>query len=155
MSAEDNLALTRRVFEEAWNKGNLDVLDEMYSTNYISHDPSVPGGALNRDAFKQTIAMYRSAFPDVHFTIDEQYAVGDSMVVVRWTAVGTHTGPLQGMPATGKRSTVTGLTLARFANGKGVEDYTNWDTLGMLQQIGAIPAMAQATTSAETRPTAQ
>jgi steroid delta-isomerase-like uncharacterized protein len=155
MSAEDNLAMNRRIFEECWNKGNLNALDEVVSSTYVAHDPAAPGGALDSTAFKQNVAMYRSAFPDVQFTLDEAYAVGDDHVVARWTAVGTHSGPLQGLPPTGKRATVTGITISRYANGKSVESYTNWDTLGLLQQIGAIPVMAQAATATETRPTPQ
>lgn len=142
MAAADNLAMNRRIFDECWNKGNLSVLDDVLAANYIEHDPSIPGGILDLAAFKQNVTMYRAAFQDVQFTIDEQSAIGDNQVITRWSARGTNTGPLLGMPATGKQALVTGLTLSRFENGKGVEAYTNWDTFGLLQQLGAIPAMA-------------
>lgn len=155
MTAADNIANTRRVFDECWGKGSLDVLNDLLSADYIEHDPSIPGGLLNLDAFKQNILMYRTAFPDVQFTLDEVSAIGDNQVITRWTARGTNTGPLLGMPPTGKAATTTGLTLSRYENGKGVEAYTNWDTFGMLQQLGVIPAMApQPSMATETRPQA-
>ncbi len=142
MSAADNMAINRRIFDECWNKGVLNVLDEVLAANYVEHDPAVPGGLLDIAAFKQNITMYRTAFPDLRLTIDDQFAIGENQVITRWSARGTNTGLLLGMPATGKQAFVTGLTLSRFENGKGVEGYTNWDTLGMLQQLGVVPAMA-------------
>ncbi len=155
MSAADNIANTRRIFDECWGKGSLDALNDLLAANYIEHDPSIPGGLLDREGFKQNILMYRAAFPDVKFTLDEVSAVGDNEVITRWTARGTNTGSLLGMPPTGKAATVTGLTLSRYENGKGVEDYTNWDTLGMLRELGVIPAMTpQPSMATETRPQA-
>lgn len=152
MSAEDNLATLRRLFEEAWNKGNVNVLDEVLAPNYVEHDPATPGGIANRDQSKQSISMYRAAFPDLHFTLNELYAAGDNRVIARFTATGTNTGPLMGMPATGKQSTVTGMVLAQYENGKGISAYVNWDTLGMMQQLGLIPTAPQAAIPADVRP---
>lgn len=93
--------------------------------------------------------MYRAAFPDTHFTILAQVAEGD-LVLTHWRARGTHMGALLNMPPTNRVAEVTGMSLTRYADGKGVETWTNWDTLGLLQQIGVIPAMAPATLGAET-----
>ena len=82
--------------------------------------------------------MYRNAFPDIHFTIDEQIAGGDK-VATRWTAQGTHKGELVGIPATGKSSTVTGIAVDRIVNGKIAESWGIFDRFGMMQQLGVIP----------------
>lgn len=152
MSAEENKALARRFIEECFNKGNLNVVDELTAANWVGHDSSVPGGINGAAAMKQFISMYRTAFPDLTITIDELYAIGDNRVLMRWTTRGTHRGTLQGMPATGKQATVTGMTLSHYENGKDVEDYTNWDTLGLMQQLGAIPMTPQPTMGTGTQP---
>ena len=87
--------------------------------------------------------MYRSAFPDIQFTIEDLIAEGDK-IVTRYTARGTHRGDLQGIPPTGRQVTVTGIIISRFANGKFVEGWLDFDALGMLQQLGVIPAPGQA-----------
>ena len=86
--------------------------------------------------------MNFTAFPDVHFTIEDQVAEADK-VVTRWTWRGTHQGPFQGIPPTGKHVMVTGVGINRFANGKVVENWTNMDILGLLQQLGVVPAPGQ------------
>lgn len=143
MSADENTALLRRVFEECWSKGNLNLADELLDANYVGHDPALPEETRGPEAFKQLVTTYRTAFPDLNFTLDEALAVGDSSALVRWTARGTNSGVFQGMPPTGKSATSTGMSLARIENGKVVEDYTFWDALGLMRQLGAIPALAQ------------
>jgi steroid delta-isomerase-like uncharacterized protein len=138
MSTEDNKATDRRFIEEGWNQGNTAVFDELLAADYVGHDPSGP--MHGPEGFKQLYVTYRTAFPDTHLTIEEQIAEGD-MVASRWTATGTHQGPLMGIPPSGKRVTIAGITITRFASGKPAEAWFNYDTLGMLQQIGAIPAM--------------
>ena len=86
--------------------------------------------------------MYRIAFPDVHFTIDDLIAEGER-VVIRWTVTGTHKGELQGIAPTGKHVTVTGMVMSRFVKGKVEEDWINFDALGLLQQLGVVPAPGQ------------
>ncbi len=142
MSAE-NKALARRLVEEAFNAGRLDVTDELVASDYLGHDPSLPEEVRGPAGVKELIAGYRAAFPDIHVTIEDQIADGD-LVVSRWSAKGTHQGELMGMPATGKQATVTGITIDRIADGRIVESWDNWDTLGLMQQLGAIPAPAMA-----------
>jgi predicted ester cyclase len=84
-----------------------------------------------------------AAFPDVRFTINDQFADGDK-VATRWTVTGTNKGALMGIPPTGKHSTVSGITIDRYQNGKAIESFTNWDTLGMFQQLGVVPMLAPA-----------
>ncbi len=83
--------------------------------------------------------MFRAAYSDGRITVDDQVAEGDK-VASRWTGRGTHDGQLMGIAPTGRRVTVPGVTVSRLENGKVVEEWTNWDTLGMLRQIGAVPA---------------
>ena len=142
MSAE-NKALARRLLEEAFNAGRLDVAEELVASDFVGHDPSLPEEVRGPAGLKELIAGYRTAFPDIHVTIEDQIADGDR-VVTRWSAKGTHQGELMGMPATGKQATVTGITIDRIADGRIAESWNNWDTLGMMQQLGAIPAPALA-----------
>lgn len=142
MSAE-NKALARRLVEEAFNAGRLDVTDELVASDFVGHDPALPEEVRGPAGVKESIAGYRTAFPDIRVTIEDQIADGD-YVVTRWSAKGTHQGELMGMPATGKQATVTGITIDRIVDGRIAESWDNWDTLGMMQQLGAIPAPAMA-----------
>ena len=93
------------------------------------------------DAFQAQCEGYRAAFPDLSMTIEHQVAEGD-YVVTRWTARGTHQGELMGIPPTGNSVTTSGISIERVADGRIVEDHTEWDALGLMQAVGAIPAMA-------------
>ncbi len=140
--SEQNKAAVRRYIEEAWNRGKLAMVDEVLAPNYASHDPGNPE-YTGREGVKQLITLYRNAFPDLHWSIEDQIAEGDK-VVTRWTARGTHKGDLRGIPSTGKQVTVTGTTCSRFAGGKVAESWVNWDTLGLMQQLGAVPSPQRA-----------
>jgi steroid delta-isomerase-like uncharacterized protein len=135
--SEQNKAAARKVYD-AFNSGEVDSLDDVVAADSVDHDPQNPRAAEGREGLKKQIAMYREAFPDLHLTVEDQIAEGD-MVVSRWTATGTHQGDLPGIPASGKSTTVTGIGIDRFEDGMIVEVWGNWDTLGMLQQIGAVP----------------
>jgi steroid delta-isomerase-like uncharacterized protein len=144
MSAETNKAISRRFFDEAWNEGNLTALDEILTQDHFNSGPSnLPGLPAGPEGGKQVITLYRNAFPDVHFTIDEQLTEGER-VVTRWTAHGTHQGELQRLPATGKSSTVSGIAIDRFVDGKIAETWGLFDYFSMMQQLGVIP-MPEAT----------
>jgi steroid delta-isomerase-like uncharacterized protein len=138
----DPKKIVRLLFEEPW-KGNMDVVDEYIAPRFVGHDPAEPEPIRGPQGFKEQIEKYLAAFPDARFTIDDQFAEGDR-VATRWTARGTHQGELAGISPTGKEVTVTGLTFSRFEGGKIVEDWLIWDTLGMLVQLGAVPAPARA-----------
>jgi steroid delta-isomerase-like uncharacterized protein len=142
MSAE-NKAIARRLLEEAFNSGNLDVVDELVAPEFVNHDAALPQPTTGIEATKANITGYRDAFPDLRLTIEQQVAEGE-FVTTRWSARGTHQGELMGMAATGKQATVTGITLDRIVDGRFVESWTNWDTLGLMQQLGVIPALATA-----------
>jgi steroid delta-isomerase-like uncharacterized protein len=143
MSTEQNKTLVHRYWEQVWNQGNLAVVDELIATDFDGHPaPSDPDFGRGPEGQKQFIRMYRTAFPDLRMTIEDMTAEGDR-VAVRWTARGTQTGEMMGMPATGKHATVTGMFLNRLASGKIVEGWGNFDALGMLQQLGVIPTPEQ------------
>ena len=136
MSTEDNKAIVRRVFEEVLNQGNMALIDEVYSPDYVDHTPNGPGPGL--EGLKQYFMMYRTAFPDAHYAVEDQIAEGGDKVVTRWSVRGTHQGPLMGIPPTGKQGTVTGIGITRFEGGKIVEVWSEFDALGMFQQIGLM-----------------
>jgi steroid delta-isomerase-like uncharacterized protein len=142
VSSEQNKAIVRRLFEEPW-KGNLDVVDELTTSDYVGHDPSNPEPLRGPAGVKQFISTYRAAFPDARITVKQQFADGD-LVATRWSGRGTHEGELMGVQPTGKQVTVSGMTISRLVGGKVVEEFQNWDTLGMMRQLGAIPALAHA-----------
>ncbi len=140
MSTEENKALVHRGIEEIWNQKNLAILDELAAPDFVCHNPTMTTQGLEQ--YKQLVTMYFTAFPDLHITIEDQVAEGDK-VVTRYTARGTHQGSFMGIPPTGKQGVVTGIGIDRFANGKLVEDWINNDDLGLLQQLGIIPAPGQ------------
>lgn len=135
--SEENKAITRRYFEEIWNQGNLDVIPELIAANHAHHDPASPE-ASGPDGMKQLVSMYRAAFPDTHFTLEDQIAE-ENKVVTRWTASGTHQGELMGIGLTNKTIAITGIDIHRIVNGKIEEHWSNWDALGLMQQLGVVP----------------
>ena len=139
MSSEQNKTIVRRLLEEPWT-GNLKVVDELIDRNYVGYDPSIPEPRRGPDGFKENVSTYREAYSDARITVDEQIAEGDR-VATRWTGRGKHDGGLMGVAPTGKQVKVSGLTLSRLANGKVIEEYTNWDTFGMMQQLGIVPEL--------------
>lgn len=133
MMAQGAVKVVETYFEEAWNNGNLDVVDELFHAEYVGH--GFEDGSLGRDELKQFIAGYRAAFPDASFTIEDTLVDGNK-VMVRWTATGTHEGEMRGIAPTGQNVTVTGMFLARLADGMIVESWSNYDLAGLLEQIG-------------------
>jgi steroid delta-isomerase-like uncharacterized protein len=142
MSSEQNKTIVRRALEEPW-KGNFDVIDELIARDYVGHDPANPEPLRGPAAVKEFVSTYRSGYPDARVTVEQQLAEGD-MVATRWTGRGTHEGELLGIEPTGKRITITGITFSRLKDGKIVEEFQNWDTFGMMQQLGAVHAAALA-----------
>ena len=141
MSLEENKALLRRVFEEAMNKGNLSVIDELIAPNYVNY--SLPLPTPGPEGFKQIIGMFRSGFPYFNITIDDEFAEGDK-VGTRGTWHGTHRGEFMGIAPTGKEVTVAYIDIWRVENGKFVENWVQMDMMGLMQQLGVVPAPGQA-----------
>ena len=140
--AAQNAELSRRIFEDVWNRKNFSAIDELMSADYVHHDPSSPAVPSGVDGYKQFVNSYMSAFPDAHFTIDDAFTDGQNTEVhnevTRWTVVGTHEGELAGIPRTGRHFSVTGISIARIANGKITESWNIWDALGLMQQLGVV-----------------
>ena len=141
MSTEANKTSARRFYDEVFNKKNRAAIDEFIDPNQVDHaaPPGTPGGLAGA---KQTIGMYLTAFPDLHFTVEDMIAEGDKLVA-RLTVRGTQQGAFMGIPPTGKHVTVTAIDISRMAGGKSVEHWIEMDTLGMMQQLGVIPAPGQ------------
>lgn len=140
--SDENKAVARRFFE-IFEEGNVDALEEIFAPDAVDHDPYNPFASEGLEGAKKTIAMYREAFPDISFEVGAQIAEGD-MVATRWSGSGTHEGPLMGVEPSGNRSTTTGIGIDRIEGGKIVESWNSWDTLGLMQAIGAIPQEAPA-----------
>ena len=135
--SRENVVAMHRIYDEVLNSGNFDVADELIAADVISHEvpTEYPSGL---EGWKHYFADFRAAFPDLHFTIEETIADGDK-VVCRCTMQGTHLGEFMGIPATGKKVSISGIDIAHFAGGKGVEHWANYNELGMMQQLGVIP----------------
>lgn len=138
MSAENEQA-ARRIFSEAWNARNLTTLEELVAPDVVDHNPAAPDLPPGLQGYKAVFTMFLSAFPDLHMTVEDVIAEGEK-VVVRWAASGSQQGPLMGLAPTSKTIHVSGIEIYRFAEGKIVDRWGNFDMLGMLQQLGVVPA---------------
>ena len=138
MSTEENKAIARRWGEEVWGKGSLAAVDELFAPNFAFNYPA-PGATPDLKGYKQTVTGLCSPFADIRCTAEDVVAEGDK-VAVRWIWRGTHKGEFMGIPATGKQVTITGISILRIAGGKIVEEWGEMNSLGMMQQLGALPA---------------
>jgi steroid delta-isomerase-like uncharacterized protein len=125
VTAQDNEALVRRLFEEVWAKGNVAAVDKFMAADYVEHT-APPGSQPGRDTVKQRVAIYHNAFPDLKVTMHDIFGQGDR-VAYRWSATGTHLGEWAGIPPTGLRMTIRGITILRIAGGKCVEGWVSVD----------------------------
>ncbi len=141
MSADVNKVLVHQYYDALWNRGDMTVIDTVTTSDYF-YDLAGNPTPMDHAGLQQFAGMLRSAFPDWHVTSEDLIGEGDR-VAVRWSAAGTHQGPYQGIPATGKQVTVNGMTLLRFADEKIAEERVIIDMLSALQQLGAIPAPGQ------------
>lgn len=137
MSLEQNKELVREVFAPL--ETIMQTHDRLYGPDWVGHFPGMP--PLDAAGHRQYSEVMIGAFPDLERTIEDIVAEGDK-VVARWTAAGTHTGEFQGIPPSGNYATSSGITIFRIAGGRIVEEWSESDLLGLLQQIGAIPAPA-------------
>jgi steroid delta-isomerase-like uncharacterized protein len=138
--SEANKVLVRRWFDEVWNQGRVETIDELFAANGIGYGLGDTEAPLHGPAeFKPFVANLRGALPDIHMTIDDIVTEGDR-VTVRITIEGTHKGGQLGVAPSGKRVRIAGIVIVRIANGQIVEGWNSWDQLGLLRQIGALPA---------------
>lgn len=143
--SEENKEKMRRVLEEAFGQGKKEVVDEVLDSDFVCWDPNSETGEIRgAETIKGEIEYFRNAFPDFYWRVEEQVAEGDR-VTTRYTLGGTHQGEFFGVPGTGKRIEITGINIDRFDdNGKLVEEWAEYDLLGAMQQMGAIPEPQQA-----------
>ncbi len=134
--------IVRRFIEEPWDKG-VDVLDELLSPDYVGYDPSMPEPLRGVQAAKDFFQTYKAAYPDAGVAVDEILGEGDR-VAVRWTARGTHEDDLMGMAPAGKQVTISGMSFFHLSEHKIVEEWSNWDTFGMLVQLDVVEAPVSA-----------
>jgi len=148
--SEQNKTNVRRLFDELWNKGNLPVADELIAPSYVHHDASTPDLGKGPESEKKRVGLYRTAFTDLRLKIEDMIAEGET-VVARWTCRGAHKGDLNGIAPTGKQIAISGVSVVRFAGGKMVEGWINWDALSLMQQLGVVPELGKAKSAAAVR----
>src|SRR5262245_38713794 len=137
MSTEQNKALLRRLFDEGVNQNKLTDLDELIAPDFVNYD-APPGTLHGPEGMRQLVAMFRTAFPDLHVTFEQELADGD-YVIHRGYVTGTHQGEFLGIPPTGKPVKIKTLDIWRVVKGKAVENWVQMDMLGVMQQVSAIP----------------
>ncbi|MGH3517952.1 MAG: ester cyclase [Haloechinothrix sp.] len=144
MTPDERKDLIRRGYDELWNKGNLDVCDEVFASHCSFHNPNFPvDGVAGLREFAREL---RTANPDLHLDVHDILVDGD-MSAARWTLGGTASGDFRGVPATGKTYVMTGMTCDKWEGDRVVEQWTNYDMLGTLQQLGLIPETARQQTA--------
>lgn len=134
--SEANKALIRRLLRECFNQHNVDLYPEFYSETFVQHTPAM--GKLGAEQHRQLLISLFAAFPDSHWTVVDQIGVGEK-VVTRWTLVATHLGAFMGIAPSGRQLISGGVCIDHIVDGKIVEEWEEWDTLGMMQQLGAVP----------------
>lgn len=137
MSAEENIALMTRWYREVWRERKNDTVHELLASDARLRGQAGPEQEIQGPKeFVEFAERIRNAFPDTEIAVEDIFAIDDK-VVARWIATGTHRGDGLGVPPSGRRVRISGITIARVMNGKIVEGWDNWDRLGMLEQIGA------------------
>ena len=137
VSAEDNKALVHRFVDEVQSRGNFELIDEICSPEYVNHS-APPGIPADREGIKIVTAMFRGAFPDSYFTVEDMVAEGDK-VATRKTFHGTHEGEFMGIPPSGRTVTMGLIDIVRISEGRVVEHWSMGDNFGMVRQLGVVP----------------
>jgi len=136
MSESDNVQLFRRVTLGAFGDGDLSVIDDNLTDDFVEHEP-IPGVRPDREGVKGIVGMIRTAFPDLRITVDDVFGVGDQ-VCARTTWTGTNSGPFMGAPATGKSATWEAIDIIHVRGGRISEHWGQMDIMGLLTQIGVM-----------------
>lgn len=142
MAGEQNAVVVRRVIDEIWNGADLALADVLFAPGYVNHEGVIPDAVRGPEAIKISVALYRTAFPHLHVTVEDLVAHGET-VALRWTARGTPPPPPTGRTraAAGDwERALTGITLSHLCGGQIVESWTSWDVLGALRRLGVLPA---------------
>lgn len=140
--SDENKTLARKLLDDAWNGGHLEGLDTLVAENCRFHDPVFPSMAPGADSLRRHIRMCRNAFPDLKYTIDDIIAERDE-VVVHWTMRGTQRQSFLGMAPTNRTATISGTTINRIENGRIVEQWSDWNLLSLMEQLGLATAPKQ------------
>lgn len=142
MSVAENKIIVRNFWQEIWNKVNFDAADDLVAPNFMLYLPTNPEPLQGPEGLKQWAKTVYTAFPDMYYQLEDEIAEGNT-VVTRWKFSGTHKGAFQVIPPSGKQVTMMGISIFRITDSKITEDRAVEDTLGLLQQIGAIPSPGQ------------
>ena len=138
----DAKTIVRRLYEDVWNKRKLDGLSDLFSPSHAVRDNNTSGSSVGPEAYKIQVAMYLAAFPDLRFIVEDTVAEKDKLVA-SWTISGTHKGEFMGVRPTHKKVSIEGITIHYLANGKIIDSNISWDALGLMRQLGAVPALAK------------
>jgi steroid delta-isomerase-like uncharacterized protein len=133
-----NKNLVEAFIQDLFSRGDLDAVDRYLAPDFVNHDPPFPGAPAGPEGMRQAAVMFRAAMPDWHSDLD-QLVAEDDIVVERFTATGTHRGPLMGVPGTGHTVTLPGVNIFRIQDGRIVERWGRLDELGLLHQLGIAP----------------
>ena len=138
--SEENKEKARRMLEEAFGQGKVEIVEEIVDADFVCYDPNSEAGEVRgANTIKQEIEYFRNAVPDLTYTVEDQVAEGEK-VVSRYTATGTHQGEFFGVAPTGARIEMSGIQIDRFdENGRMVEEWPEYDLLGAMKQMGAVP----------------
>ncbi len=136
MSLPENREIVRRYIDNLWGAGRLDLVEEIFASDFLDHNPDpVPGRPAGRDGIKHDVQRIRAAFPDLAISADDIICEGDR-VGLHWSARGTQTGDLIGIPATGRQVTMSGMQLFSIRDGRIVERWSVFDGIGVMRQLG-------------------
>jgi steroid delta-isomerase-like uncharacterized protein len=138
----DSEAIVRRLYQEVWNKRKLELVSDLISPSHALHDNNSSGSSVGPEAYKALMALYLAAFPDLCITVEDAVAEKDK-VAASWTISGTHKGEFWGVRPTNKKISLDGITIHHIANGKIIDSYISSDALGLMRQLGAVPALAR------------
>ncbi len=135
---DENERLIRRWFQEVWNEGRVEAIDELFAPDVVTHGLGPDGGDMaGPEGFKAFHAQFRAAFPNMELTVDDVISQGDRCAT-RFSGSAMHEGDSLGVPATGRRVTFTGMTFTRWKEGQIVEGWNNVDIMGILKQVDAL-----------------
>jgi steroid delta-isomerase-like uncharacterized protein len=138
----DNRAIIVRLYEEVWNKRKFDLVNELISPSHALQGPTFSGSSVGSDAYRHQVSLFVAGIPDLRFTIEDTVSENEK-VVACWTISGTHAGDFMGIPATNKKVSIDGMTIHHIAGGKIMDSFSNWDALGLMRQLGVVPAPGQ------------
>jgi steroid delta-isomerase-like uncharacterized protein len=138
----DSKAIVRRLYEDVWNKRKLEVVSELISPSHALHDNNASGSSVGPEAYRAQVAIFLAAFPDLRFTVEDILAEKDK-VAASWTISGTHKGEYLGVRPTNKKMSIEGITIHHLAKGKIIDSYISADVLGLMRQLGVVPALVQ------------